>query len=346
MQVGAAVKSGAVASQLYTGVALGQGLREDMEDYATVLEGDISKGEFTYAGVFDGHAGGKAAEYLTQYLGKELQKTVPKSDNLEKTLVDTFVAFDEKLMDFLQSKGGEQWNCGSTGTIALVWEDRLCVANVGDSRAVLSRKGRAMDVSSEHRPYGKDPIGQREMKRIKDAGGWISDGRVLGILAVSRAFADMEFKRGLEKLLVDGVVEGMWTKKFAKAVKFKEAPVVVTPDVLEIPLEEQDDFLIVASDGLWEVTTSAQAVTFVKRHLDKVGMSAEGLQSAAQALVDDAINRRRTSDNVSVVLVSLPAASSSASPTKAASATKTSASAPKKKPAASGGFFSNLFGRK
>jgi hypothetical protein len=81
---------------------------------------------------------------------------------------------------------------------------------------VISRGGKAVDLSSEHRPYGKSSISSREMARIKDAGGWIHDGRVCGILAVSRAFGDLEFKRGLEKMLVDGVLDGRWTKQFAK----------------------------------------------------------------------------------------------------------------------------------
>jgi len=81
----------------------------------------------------------------------------------------------------------------------------------------MSRGGKAVDLSSEHRPYGKSSISSREMARIKDAGGWIYDGRVCGILAVSRAFGDLEFKeRGLEKMLVDGVLDGRWTKEFAK----------------------------------------------------------------------------------------------------------------------------------
>ena len=64
--------------------------------------------------------------------------------------------------------------------------------------------------------YGKNEVSLREMSRIADAGGWVDDGRVLGILAVSRAFGDLEFKRGLAQLLVDGVIEKMWTKAFAK----------------------------------------------------------------------------------------------------------------------------------
>lgn len=63
---------------------------------------------------------------------------------------------------------------------------QVVVANVGDSRAVLSRGGRPVDLSTEHRVWGKTPTVQAEIKRIEGVGGWVDDGRVCGVLAVSR----------------------------------------------------------------------------------------------------------------------------------------------------------------
>lgn len=306
------MRAAKASTKVNYGMALQQGLREDMEDYAVVVPGNLDRGEYLFAGVFDGHGGGKGADYLSKNLAKALAPAVNKAKKkgtgkIDETVVDAFTAFDDKLMDYLEKLPGEDWACGSTATTAMVWSDKLAIANVGDSRAVMSRGGKAVDLSSEHRPYGKSSISSREMARIKDAGGWIHDGRVCGILAVSRAFGDLEFKRGLEKMLVDGVLDGRWTKQFAKSVVFKEPPVTAAPDVLEMSIEPTDEFLIVASDGLWEVTTSSQSVIFVKRHLAKVGSDKAGLQSAAEALVEDAVTRRRTSDNVSVVIIGLPA---------------------------------------
>lgn len=306
------MRAAKASTKVNYGMALQQGLREDMEDYAVVVPGNLDRGEYLFAGVFDGHGGGKGADYLSKNLAKALAPAVKKATKagsaIDETVVDAFTAFDDKLMNYLEKLPGEDWACGSTATTAMVWSDKLAIANVGDSRAVMSRGGKAVDLSSEHRPYGKSSISSREMARIKDAGGWIYDGRVCGILAVSRAFGDLEFKeRGLEKMLVDGVLDGRWTKEFAKSVNFKEPPVTAAPDVLEMSIEPTDEFLIVASDGLWEVTTSSQAVIFVKRHLAKVGSDMAGLQSAADAIVEDAVKRRRTSDNVSVVIIGLPA---------------------------------------
>lgn len=65
-----------------------------------------------------------------------------------------------------------------------VWQ--VVVANVGDSRAVLCRGGRALNLSAEHRVWGKTPNVLSEIERIESVGGWVDDGRVCGVLAVSR----------------------------------------------------------------------------------------------------------------------------------------------------------------
>jgi hypothetical protein len=98
-----------------------------------------------------------------------------------------------------------------------------------------------------------------ERKRIQDTGGWVSaDGRVCDVLAVSRAFGDAEFKgEGLKQLLATGVSERYWTQKFADATRFSSDPVIATPAVTYTTVGEElgDEFIVLASDGLWYVLT-------------------------------------------------------------------------------------------
>ena len=79
---------------------------------------------------------------------------------------------------------------GSTCVVAVVRGDKLVVANAGDSRAVLCRRGEAIDLSRDHKPTDED-----ERARIMKAGGFVSEGRVNGSLALSRAIGDLEYKR-------------------------------------------------------------------------------------------------------------------------------------------------------
>lgn len=167
---------------------------------------------------------------------------------------------------------------GSTATGVLVRRDAVVCANVGDSHVVLSRGGRAVELTVEHRLSGERPSTAEEVRRIEQVGwggsgqgfdntgrdrghaatvhcasiqdclvrlpgchtcvcclrraaarhaprhvgpppqvgGWVTDGRVCGILAVSRAFGDREYKgEGLQHLLERGVASGRWTAEFA-----------------------------------------------------------------------------------------------------------------------------------
>jgi serine/threonine protein phosphatase PrpC len=79
--------------------------------------------------------------------------------------------------------------CGATAVVVLIIGNKLVCANVGDARAVLCRNGKAIDLSVDHKASRPD-----EQERIKKQGGYIVFGRVLGRLAVTRAFGDFDCK--------------------------------------------------------------------------------------------------------------------------------------------------------
>lgn len=303
------------------GVAARQGPREEMEDEAVVM--DESMCGFMYAAVFDGHGGLSSADYLRLTLFETFRDVVEHDLSLggskgildhegtdlccprsfTPSLVQAFHDTDKKLLGWLatEKKGTMEALSGATATVLLARKDRLVVANVGDSRAVLCRGGKAVDLSSEHRVHGGGEMVEQELKRIQAAGGWVDDGRVLGVLAVSRAFGDVEFKGdGLNMLMASGVKEGLWSREFAEKASFSSDPVIPTPDVTEIVLGDDDEFVIVASDGLWDVMPSQQVVQQVRKELQKHG----DIQLAADNIADLAV-KRYTQDNVAVIIIDL-----------------------------------------
>ncbi|RYE99585.1 MAG: protein serine/threonine phosphatase 2C family protein, partial [Methanobacteriota archaeon] len=153
----------------------------------------------------------------------------------------------------------------------------LTVANAGDSRAVLCRGGTAMDMSVDHKTKRHD-----ERARILAAGGMILRGRVLGRLAVTRALGDLSLKRGADgKELVTG-----------------------EPEIFETDLVAQDEFLLVACDGIYDVMSSQEAVDFVRSQL----ATGADPHAAAAALVKQAYDLG-SADNLSaiVTLINAPA---------------------------------------
>ncbi|KAK9916403.1 hypothetical protein WJX75_002189 [Coccomyxa subellipsoidea] len=301
------------------GVSSLQGPRESMEDCAYIVP--RARCGFLFAAVFDGHSGFAAAEYLTDHLYGVISDVI--NDNtygqecsvserdvsglccpveLRAVLADSFKQTDEKLLQFLRSHEDEdERNSGATATVVLVRRDKLVVANVGDSRAVLSRRGQAVDLTTEHRVSGGGATVEAEVARVQAAGGWIADGRVCDVIAVSRAFGDQEFKgSGMPGMLERGVSEEWWDQAFADSKHLTEDLLVATPDVVEAPVLEDDEFLILATDGLWDVVTSHDAVSMARNDFKK----RRSAQQIAERLTKTAI-QRRTEDNVSVVVIDL-----------------------------------------
>ncbi|TKR77000.1 hypothetical protein L596_018053 [Steinernema carpocapsae] len=137
---------------------------------------------------------------------------------------------------------------GATACVVAVYKDKLVIANAGDSRAVLCRKKEAVDLSLDHKP--EDDI---ERRRIYAAGGTISgDGRVNGGLNLSRALGDHFYKKNISIPLKDQMISAL-------------------PDVKIETLTEDDTFLVVACDGIWNSMSSQQVINFVKERLDNGG---------------------------------------------------------------------------
>ncbi len=120
--------------------------------------------------------------------------------------------------------------------------ERVFVANAGDSRCVLSRGGGVLEMSTDHKPTLDS-----ERQRIENAGGYVSWGRVNGNLALSRAIGDFEFKRSFE-------------------LPVEQQIVTAFPEVLEKEvLEAEDEFLVLACDGIWDCLSSQDVVDIVRR---------------------------------------------------------------------------------
>ncbi|CAH0473533.1 unnamed protein product [Peronospora belbahrii] len=146
----------------------------------------------------------------------------------------------------------------------------LYVANVGDCRAVLcTADAVAVDLTTDHK--ASVPA---EQARIEASGGFVHNGRLDGILQISRGFGDLAHKQ--------------------------DGHLVVTPDVIEHLVDPSDQFLLLASDGLFDVLTSQQAVNFVLRKLQTHG----DVQLAAQELVLKS-QAYFAHDNISVIIVAL-----------------------------------------
>ncbi|CAG8503923.1 10842_t:CDS:2 [Ambispora gerdemannii] len=261
---------------------------EDAHSFFYDFAGVEGQGFFA---IFDGHAGKQAAEWCGSHFHETFQQVLQK--NTHRSIPEVFhLAFLEADKELNQSAGkhsgctaiaaflrteeikdsevtnGKE-NTPQATTASEIVESKkkskrvLYTANVGDARAVLCRDGKAIRLSYDHK--GSDA---QEAKRITDAGGFVMNNRVNGVLAVTRSLGDSSMKEF----------------------------VVGNPYTTETILTEKDPFLILACDGLWDVCEDQDAVDLIKGFTDP--------QIASKNLLDHALQNFST-DNLSVMVVRL-----------------------------------------
>lgn len=236
---------------LLYGLSAMQGWRISMEDaHAAVLdlqsEPDAKNFKpappdkrLSYFGVYDGHGGEKVAHFA----GENIHKIVAKQDafkkgDMEKALKDGFLATDRAI---LNDPKYEEEVSGCTASVGIISRKKIWVANAGDSRSVLGVKGRAKPLSFDHKPQNEG-----EKARISAAGGFVDFGRVNGNLALSRAIGDFEFKKSAD-------------------LSPEQQIVTAFPDVVAHEISNDDEFLVIACDGIWDCQSSQAVVEFVRR---------------------------------------------------------------------------------
>lgn len=237
-----------------------KGKRASMEDFFETRISEVDGQMVAFFGVFDGHGGARTAEYLKNHLFNNLSNHPDFIRDTKSAIVEAFRQTDA---NYLNEEKGHQKDAGSTASTALLVGNQLLVANVGDSRVVACRAGLAIPLSIDHKPDRSD-----ERERIESAGGfilWAGTWRVGGVLAVSRAFGD----------------------------KMLKPYVSAEPEIQEEKIEGVD-FLIIASDGLWNVLSNKEAVAIVHGISD--------CEAATRKLVEEAFSRG-SNDNITCVVV-------------------------------------------
>ncbi|XP_011010456.1 PREDICTED: probable protein phosphatase 2C 76 isoform X1 [Populus euphratica] len=247
--------------ELSCGYSSFRGKRVTMEDFYDVKSTKIDGQRVCMFGIFDGHGGSRAAEYLKEHLFENLLKHPQFMADTKLAISQSYQQTD---VEFLDSEKDTYRDDGSTASTAVLVGDHLYVANVGDSRTVISKGGKAIPLSEDHKPNRSD-----ERKRIESAGGvvmWAGTWRVGGVLAMSRAFGNRMLKQF----------------------------VVAEPDIQEQKIDQEFELLVLASDGLWDVVPNEDAVSIARTE--------EEPETAARKLTEAAFTRG-SADNITCIVV-------------------------------------------
>ncbi|KAL2318020.1 hypothetical protein Fmac_031896 [Flemingia macrophylla] len=257
-----------------------------------------------FFGVYDGHGGSQVAKYCRDHIHLVLTEEIEFvkeglisgsikddcKDQWKKTFTNCFLKVDAEVGGNVNNEPVAPETVGSTAVVAVICASHIIVANCGDSRAVLCRGKEPMALSVDHKPNRDD-----EYARIEAAGGKViqwNGHRVFGVLAMSRSIGDRYLKP--------------W--------------IIPEPEVTFLPRTKDDEFLILASDGLWDVMTNEEVCDLARRRIllwyKKNGLEqpsserGEGIDPAAQAAAEYLSNRalqKGSKDNITVIVVDLKA---------------------------------------
>ncbi|MQL98510.1 hypothetical protein Taro_031224 [Colocasia esculenta] len=267
-----------------------------------------------YFGVYDGHGGAQVANYCKERMHMALIEEIRKLEGSacgvgndcqkkwETALTNCFLKVDAEAGGEVNGKSGisEEFSnpcsaepiapetVGSTAVVAVLFSSHIIIANCGDSRAVLCRGKQALPLSVDHKPSRED-----EYERIEAAGGKViqwNGFRVFGVLAMSRSIGD----------------------------RYLKPSIIPDPEVTFLPRTKEDECLILASDGLWDVMTNEEACDAARRRIlmwhKKNSMTAPvergGADPAAQAAADYLARlalQRGSKDNITVIVIDLKA---------------------------------------
>ena len=261
-----------------------------MED-ADIADANFDKHTSLFA-VFDGHGGSEVAKFCGKYFPIELRENASyKKKDYKKALEETFLKMDELL---LSEKGPEMLKefrndqevansfAGCTANVVLIVGKSYYVANAGDSRAIIyNSDGEFTPLSVDHKP---DMEGEK--KRIQNAGGYVSEGRVNDNLNLSRALGDLEYKKN-------------------PSLKPEEQIISPFPDVVEKKIDKNDLFMLIGCDGIWETLQTKEICTIVEQRLQE--NPNVKLSTIVEELLDRLIAKETIEgigcDNMSAILV-------------------------------------------
>lgn len=229
-----------------------------------------------FFGLYDGHAGGRCSKFVSSSIADVLLDDPAYPSNLPQAIKRAYHSTNDQ---FLQLAERMKLHDGSTGITSIIRDGKLLVANVGDCRCVVLSGGKAIQMSVDQKPTSPD-----EQRRISALGGTVvycmGTARVNGVLAVSRAFGNRTLKS------------------------------VIRPDA-ELTMRElvkDDDFMVMASDGLWDVLRNADVCHIVYSCQSSQPPNGNAYGSISQLIAEELVHtalNRGSLDNVTCIVVKL-----------------------------------------
>ena len=242
--------------------------RKEMQDFHKIIDKYMNNEQMGYFAILDGHGGSDPIKYANERLPEIVSKNYKEnSSDITNVLISSFEELDNELKSDIEAE-----NCGSTITLILVLKNQqnqkiIYSSNIGDSKGILISSDKAVtNLTTEHRCSNIE-----EAERIRNSGGIVFCGRMFGQLALSRALGDFSLKpHGL----------------------------IATPSVSYHMVNENDLYIIMASDGVWDVLKEQDVMEICLNHGNR------NCDIICKEIISEAL-RKGSNDNLSCITIKL-----------------------------------------
>ena len=252
----------------YTHVGFdGEEPKENNQDNYFIFKNFADHKDYIYMSVCDGHGveGHFVSEFIKEvlpyYMSENLKdrNILTEKEITHQIITETFIIVNNMLVS---NESINSLFSGSTCVSVIFTPERLIVPNIGDSRAVLARfdketgKYKAIELSRDHKPTEKD-----EAKRIYE-----NDGRIQPFTE------DGEFVGPQRVWIKEEEVPGLaMTRSFGDRVA-ATVGVMSEPEIKEFDFDENDKYMIIASDGIWEFISSQECIDIIQKYYESNDM--------------------------------------------------------------------------
>jgi serine/threonine protein phosphatase PrpC len=257
----------------------GQKKEMDMvgQDFYHTFGFEVESSLIRFIGVYDGHGerGKEASNFIGNFIGNYIVqvKNQIKKWNSKEMIAEKFAQLFKKVQN-LTGKNKEWYELSGSCAVCALVVDKFCfVINLGDSRAVIGSRNLdvkfAIQMSTDHKPNNFE-----EQERIVKMGGEVSnfkDGSY-GPYRVYKNNGDNVPGLAIARSLGDLVAH--------------ECGVSEIPQISFKIIDHQDEFIVIGSDGIWDVMNSVEIVGYIFERLDEVGK-----ENIAEEIVEECRKR-------------------------------------------------------
>jgi len=240
---------------------------KEMQDKYKVRTSD--RNDPTFFGVYDGHSTHVIAELLASKLDEYILENFRVKSDLDSAIKHGFSSIESEVISSLQD---QKLRGGSTALCNILYNQKIYSANLGDSQSYVIRGREVISLSNSH-----DFLNEAERLYVEQKGGVLLKNRLEGELAISRSIGDVNFKEFMNS----------------------------EPEIMVYDITEEDEYLILCSDGFWNGMSPSQCVEKIEEFRRSENYSTE-LKNLGHFLVDEAkANIKIKKDNMTLIIVDL-----------------------------------------